>query len=216
LVETTDRRGSVVRVARDGEPPTRVAIVPDVRRDDEPAQAFERVSPELAARAQRLRALFDVQAQPPDELSPSSERFIVERRVADAIRAADASLAGLWLDWLLDLCAQAVRARHGRARNRKTHDDPRILRPVSTLVPPTSPRDVLRALAHRCSLALNVTALPDYIRAAEVAWALEHVSFTPKGGGRGSKAKLSPKRLADLLADPRKLARAMRGPNSKR
>jgi hypothetical protein len=206
---------TIVRPAAKDETPTGTALGLH-HAAEEPG--FERVTPELAATAQALRALFDVlpyegAVNGKLSLGLDSVRRFIRPEVANAIRAAADAARGVWISLLIELVTDARLEDERVARRAVPLVGPQIPRPRTATEIYGSTERQMRRMGF---------GLPAHVNVALVAWVRDHLAIGVHRGG-GKSAKLAAPKVRTLLADPKKCATAvakaakrarMGGPNS--
>jgi hypothetical protein len=134
-------------------------------------------------------------------------RDVASEEVTRAIRAAHGALSSTWIAIVISYLEQHVgRAEYARLKGRmpkRRLAKGRIrVGPSETLLVAEQALGVMRLMCRSAGVDL-----PEYIDAGAVRWLI--AKYSPgRGGGRGRK--LSPSAVRALLADPAKLAAALK------
>lgn len=220
---TVDRgEGDVVlRRARPGDA---VDFIDDERSLDSGSAERIRIEPDLARRAQALRAALDIKA--PEDFT--FEQHFIHRDFVAAIDQMCERLALMWLPRLLKMIDTAVIAPYAKQKTKlalaRGRRDKRALREADAdaaaiFTEPVRPAEIKVALDKSLAPLGVLAVVPEHITVSVIKWALDR--YTPSRGGgrprRGEKSgRLSREALEKALRDPSALRHAMRGPNSRR
>jgi hypothetical protein len=126
---------------------------------------------------------------------------VARAEVVAALDAAHETLGRVWISILIESMTEATRARLMRNRNRAGMNEAEL----RGLGEYGSPGFVLAYAQAELLTWEGVPELPAWIDEPTITWLLDH--YTPGGHGRGTYDEAGVRRL---LADPRKLARAMK------
>jgi hypothetical protein len=126
---------------------------------------------------------------------------VARAEVASALDAAHEALNGVWISVVVEGMTEAARARLMGDRSR-----PGLKTGALRAFGEWGNANYVLAYAHAELLTWEgVSELPTWVDEPTIAWLLDH--YTPGGHGRGTYDEAGVRRL---LADPRKLARAMK------
>jgi hypothetical protein len=163
------------------------------------------VTPDLAVRAQALRAVLDVRTM--NEVEGGRLNCFLPPEMVEVVDYASSRLAGLWITILFRLLDDAISTSHGIHRGRLDGAS----QPEFWSRAPRSAPDILDALQEELAPYGILAPLPAYVTVDVIKWALGRYTR-----GRGNTSKLSVDKLRALLMDPGALAAAMAGPRSRR